>query len=106
MAKVESEERLVRSESFVARVVDGETLIVPISARVGGPASIYSFNGTATLIWKLLETPKTVAELAAAVAQEYDVDSERGERDVAEFVGEMKAVALVAVPAAMAMAGD
>jgi hypothetical protein len=106
VAKVGREHGFVRSESFVARVVDGETVIVPISARIGDPASIYNFNGTATLIWKLLETPKTVLELAAAVAQEYEVDSERAERDVAEFVGEMKAVGLVAVPAAMARAGN
>jgi hypothetical protein len=106
VANVGREERFIRSESVVARVVAGETLIVPVRARVGDLASIYSFNGTGTLIWKLLETPKTVTELATAVAQEYQVESERAECDVAEFVSEMKAAGLVEVPAAMAMAGD
>ena len=106
MANMGREERFVRSESVVARVVAGETLIVPVRAKVGDLASIYSFNGTGTLIWKLLETPKTVTQLATAVAEEYQVESERAERDVAEFVREMKAVGLVEVPAAMAMAGD
>ena len=100
------EERFSRSESVVARVVAGETLIVPIRAKVGDLASIYSFNGTGTLIWKLLETPKTVAELVTAVLREYDVESEQAKRDVVEFVGDMKSVGLVEVPAAMAMAGD
>jgi hypothetical protein len=99
-------EVLVRSESVVARVVAGETLIVPIRAKVGDLASIYSFNGTGTLIWKLLASPKTVAELAAAVAQEYQVEIAQAERDVANFVSEMKAVGLVEVPAAAAMAAD
>jgi hypothetical protein len=103
---VRHQERFVRSESVVARVVAGETLIVPIRAKVGDLASIYSFNGTGTLIWKLLETPKTVTELVTGVLQEYDVETEQAERDVAEFVGEMKSVGLVEVPAAMAMAGD
>ena len=106
MANVGQGETLVRSQSVVARVVAGETLIVPIRAKVGDLASIYSFNGTGTLIWKLLETPKTVAELAIAIAREYEVEAEQAERDVAEFVGEMKAVGLVELPAAMAMAGD
>lgn len=101
-----SEQTFVRSQSVVARVVAGETLIVPVRARVGDLASIYSFNGTGSLIWKLLESPKTVAELATAVAQEYTVEPEKAERDVAEFVGEMKAVGLVEVPASVAMAGD
>jgi len=100
------DETLVRSRSVVARVVAGETLIVPVRSKVGDLASIYSFNGTGTLIWKLLESPRTIAELASAVAQEYAVEPERAERDVTEFVGEMKAVGLVEVPALAAMAGD
>jgi hypothetical protein len=96
----------IRSQSVVARVIAGETLIVPVRAKVGDLASVYSFNGTASLIWKLLESPRTVTELAAAVAREYDVDPAQAERDVTSFVDEMKAVGLVEVPASVAMAGD
>ena len=79
------DEIFVRSESVVARVVAGETLIVPVRAKVGDLASIYSFNGTGTLIWKLLESPRTVAEMAAAVAQEYDVELGAGRAGCDEF---------------------
>ena len=106
MADMGRNATLVRSQSVVARVVAGETLIVPVRAKVGDLASIYSFNGTGTLIWKLLETPKSVTELAAAIAQEYEVEPAQAERDVAEFVGEMKAVGLVEACASMAMAAD
>ena len=100
------QEKLIRSQSVVARVVAGETLIVPVRAKVGDLASIYSFNGTGTLIWKLLESPHTVETLAEAVAGAYDVDMARAEKDVTDFVNEMKVVGLVQAPAAMAMAGD
>jgi len=96
----------VRSQSVVARVVAGETLIVPIRAKVGDLASIYSFNGTGSLIWKLLESPKTLSELASAVAHDYEVELAQAEHDVAGFVDEMKAVGLVEVVAALPMAGD
>jgi hypothetical protein len=96
----------VRSESVVARVVAGETLIVPVRARVGDLASIYSFNGTGTLIWRLLESPRTVSELTTAVVDEYEVDQATAMRDVTDFVREMKSVGLVEVPASMPMAGD
>jgi len=99
-------DKIIRSQSVVARVVAGETLIVPIRGKVGDLASIYSFNGTGTLIWKLLESPKSVGELAMAVAEAYEVEPSRAERDVEQFVGEMKAVGLVEVPASVAMAGD
>lgn len=106
MATMSLPQTFIRSESVVARVVAGETLIVPVRAKVGDLASIYSFNGTGSLIWKLLESPKTLSELAAAVAQEYEVETAQAERDVTDFVNEMKAVGLVEVPAAFAMAGD
>lgn len=104
MALLAKEEKFVRSQSVVARVVAGETLIVPVRAKVGDLASIYSFNGTGTLIWKLLESPQTVAQIADAVAQEYEVERERAESDVTEFVSEMKAVGLVEIPAAQSLA--
>ena len=99
-------EKFIRSRSVVARVIAGETLIVPIRGKVGDLASIYSFNGTGTLIWKLLESPQTVGQLAASIAQEYDVDPAQAERDMEGFVGEMKAVGLVEVAASVAMPGD
>ena len=104
-AKLETE-TLVRSQAVVARVVAGETLVVPIRGKVGDLASIYSFNVTGSLIWKLLESPRTVAELAKAVAQAYEVEPALAERDVTNFVSEMKSVGLVEVPADVVIAGD
>ena len=100
------DEKFIRSQSVVARVVGGETLIVPIRGKVGDLSSIYSFNGTGTLIWKLLDSPRTIAQLADGVMQEYEVEAAQAERDVANFVSEMKAVGLVEVPASVAIAGD
>jgi hypothetical protein len=102
------EQVLVRSQSVVARVVAGETLIVPIRSKVGDLASIYSFNATGSLIWKLLESPRTVTQLAVEVARAYEVEPAVAERDVTNFVSEMKSAGLVevAAAAAMAMAGD
>src|SRR5256885_7194199 len=105
MGSMLKDQVFIRSESVVARVVGGATLIVPVRAKVGDLASIYSFNRTGTLIWKLLTSPKSVAELAAAVAQEHEVDPAQAEWDVTNFVNEMKAVGLVEVPSPVAMAG-
>jgi len=106
LTAMRNQQSFVRSQSVVARVVAGETVIVPARAKVGDLASIYSLNGTASLIWKLLESPRTLAELAKAMVQEYEVEPKQAARDVAEFVDEMKAIGLVEVPASMAMAGD
>lgn len=96
----------VQSQAVVARVVAGETLIVPVRAKVGDLSSIYKFNGTGTLIWKLLEKPRTASEIAVVVAEQYEVDLSQAEVDVMSFVSEMQSVGLVEAPVALPMAGD
>lgn len=103
---VDEGQTLARSQSVVARVVGGETLIVPIRGKVGDLASIYSLNGTASLIWKLLERPKSLSELVIAVSTEYEVDTELADRDVRNFVCEMKSVGLVDFSCPLAMDGE
>jgi hypothetical protein len=95
---VAGERVLVRSQAVVSRCIAGETLIVPVRGRVCDLASIYSFNKTGSLIWKLLETPRTMSEIASAMTQEFDVTREQAECDAARFVREMVSVGLVEVP--------
>jgi hypothetical protein len=98
------EQIFVRSQTVVSRRIAGETLIVPVRGKVGDLASIYSFNGTGSLIWQSLESPKTLPELIAAVEQEYAVEHEQAARDVKQFLDEMFSADLVEVRPAVAMA--
>jgi|GEM_PF-506543 len=97
------EHLFVRTRSVVSRVVAGETLIVPVRGKVGDLASIYSFNGTGTLIWQLLDSPRDLAELVDAVEREYAVDSERAQCDVTQFLNDMLSVELVETRPRVAM---
>lgn len=91
------EQVFTRSRTVVSRVVAGETLIVPVRGKVGDLASIYSFNGTGSLVWQLLEGSRTLAELASAVEGEYEVGHEQAQKDVTQFLDDMLSVGLVDV---------
>ncbi|MGA7907676.1 MAG: PqqD family protein [Candidatus Sulfotelmatobacter sp.] len=93
----------VRSQSVVSRLIGGETLIVPVRGNVGDLASIYSFNQIGSLIWRLLDIPKSLGELVAEVEQEYEVDSERARKDVEQFLNDMLSAGLVEVRSAAAV---
>ena len=88
----------VRSQAVVSRRVAGETLIVPIRGRVGDLASIYSFNETGSLIWKLLEMPRTLDEVVDGMILEFAVTREQAKSDAEHFVSEMLLAGLVEVP--------
>jgi hypothetical protein len=95
MSTGSGEQLFTRSRSVVSRVVAGETLIVPVRGKVGDLASIYSFNGTGSLIWKLLEAPRSLADLIDAVEREYAVEPEQAQKDVTQFLNDMLSVGLV-----------
>lgn len=98
------EQLFTRSRSVVSRVVAGETLIVPVRGKVGDLASIYSFNGTGSLIWKLLDTPRGLTDLIDAVEREYEVEKERAQKDVTQFLNDMLSVGLLDVCPRVALA--
>ena len=79
---------------------------MPVRGKVGDLASIYSFNGTGTLIWQLLDTPRTLAELIDAVEHEYAVAHEKAQNDVKQFLNDMLSVELVAVQSVAAAESD
>ena len=94
----EPEEQLfTRSRSVVSRVIAGETLIVPVRGKVGDLASIYSFNATGSLIWQLLDTPRTLTDLIDAVEREYEVGQEQAQKDVRQFLSDMLSAELLTV---------
>lgn len=84
-----------RSRCVVSRVSGEETLIVPVRGRVGDMTSIYSLNGTGSLLWQLLDSPKDLPRLIAAVEQ--DQVGEEARKVVTEFLDEMLSFGLVEV---------
>jgi hypothetical protein len=103
MATLSEEGIFVRSQAVIARVVAGETLIIPVRDKVGDLASIYSLDSAGSLIWKFLVSSRTVAQLATAFAQEFEVEPEMVRQDVADFLHEMLAVGMVELSASVTM---
>jgi hypothetical protein len=74
-----------------------------VRGKAGDLASIYSFSGTGSLIWQLLEAPRALPELISAVERECKVRTDEAQRDVTQFVNEMFSVGLVEVFPRIAM---
>lgn len=95
MTTVPTNSRYLQSDSVVARVIAGETLIVPVRGGVGDLASIYSLNELGSFLWRQLQPAKTCEELVSLVLDEYDVTAEMAEQDVRTFLDKIKDVGLV-----------
>jgi len=83
-----------RTEGLLEAEQDGELLGMHIDN-----GACYAFNPTALRVWRLLETPKTVAELRDGLMAEFEVDQETCEASLQRLLHEMQRERLV-IPAA------
>ncbi len=71
---------------FVYREIAGEFILVPVGRTAEGFSGLASLNEAGLFLWKLLERRQTLRELAAALAEEYELTAEMSCRDVTDFL--------------------
>jgi hypothetical protein len=57
----------------------------------------YGLNTVGTRIWKLIQEPRTVHEIRDALLEEYEVESERCERDVLALLQKLASKGLIEI---------
>ncbi len=80
----------VRSDDVVAREIEGELIIVPLTAGIGNMEDeLYTLNETGKAIWDRLDGHHTLRQVIGELAEEYAAPSEDITHDVAGLVGEL-----------------
>ncbi len=77
-----------RSPRFVSRRLDGELLLVPISAGAADMDSIFILNEVASFIWETVDG-QPLERLVAAMTSAFDVAAEDAARDARALLGEL-----------------
>ncbi len=75
--------------------VAGEHLLVPIGAQVMDLNGIIILNETGAYLWEVLAQERSLDELAAAVADEFDVEPDAARADVQAFLDEIAQIGLL-----------
>ena len=87
---------LAPSDDVVSREIEGELIIVPITSGIGDlEDEIYTLNDTGRAIWHRLDGRRTLAEVAAELAEEYDASLETISHDVLGLTTELKSRKIV-----------
>ena len=88
-----------KNENFVYRMIQHETILVPIKDNVGDMDSLYNLNEVGAFIWGRLDGEKTLRDIEAMIIEEFDVSSEKAQEDLGEFVRQLKEIdAILEVP--------
>ncbi|MCB0994398.1 MAG: PqqD family protein, partial [Acidimicrobiales bacterium] len=81
-----------RSGEALEAIVDGQAVLLSIDS-----GDFYELNGTASVIWSLIDGDRSVGEIVEALHDEFDVDEQRCRDEVLDFVGRMVANNLAVV---------
>ncbi len=72
-----------------AELGDEIVALDPVAGRCLG------FNEAAAVVWKLLEQPKSIEQLSAALAEDFDVTADQCTADVRELMEQFAVLGLV-----------
>ncbi len=78
-----------RHENVVLRDIVQEIILFPLKQR-GETDFLYNINDTAKFIWDQLDGQKNLAQIAAAVQKEFQVDAQRAEADIVLFIQKLE----------------
>lgn len=81
----------VDTDQVASRVFEGEAVLIHY-----GSSEYFSLNPAGTLIWEILEqSPRTVSEIAAAVAPHFPAEDEEATAQVQSFIDQLRDASLV-----------
>lgn len=84
--------RFAKNPGVVTRQVVGETILIPLTKKMGEQACLYTLDETAAFLWERLDGQASGRDLALALKTAYEIDLERAEADVCLFLEELRSV--------------
>lgn len=79
-------------DCYIRRKIAGDDFLVPVGQQAKNKNGIVLLNGTAAFLWEQLSEPRSVPELCAALAEEYELNGEDVTEDVLSFIEYMRSL--------------
>lgn len=90
MAEINIDKIYVPSEAIVARVIEGELIIVPLVAGIGDmDDELFTLNETGKAIWENLDGKTKLKAVIEKLSDDYDAPPELIQIDVLGLVNEL-----------------
>lgn len=86
------DEKLIlrKNPDVVARVIDDETILLPIFKSSEEANCIYSLDKTGSVIWKMIDGKKTLGSIKKAILKEFDATPAEVDKEMKKFLKDLK----------------
>lgn len=82
--------KIVKKNSELAwRIIDNETIIIPLDEQSPETEKINFLNETATRIWELIDGKNSIKDIIIKICQEYEVEKKEAEKEVVNFINKL-----------------
>ena len=83
---------LLKNENMAVRVIDEETVLMPIFGSTDKINSIFTLNKVGSRIWSLINGKRTVGEIKEQLSGVFTVTPARLNKEVAAFLQDLKKI--------------
>lgn len=81
---------------FVKRNIANEDFLVPVGTGAQKFKGLFALTDVAAYIWDQLPEVNSDEEMVAMILEEYEVSQEDAKKDVAEFLGKLREMEIIA----------
>jgi hypothetical protein len=84
-----------KKDEIAGRSIAGESFLIPVCGRPVDLENIFVLNPMADFIWQRLDGEQTVAEILAAIVENFTVGPEQARADLADLIGQLRSNGLI-----------
>lgn len=89
---------LRKNSDMVTRVIDDETILLPIYKTSHEINCIYTLNKVASRVWEMFDGKKTVGEIKKQLLKEFDTTPEEVDKETQKFLKDLKEIKAIVTP--------
>lgn len=86
---------LRKNKDMVTRVIDDETILMPIYKTSDEINCIYTLNKTASRVWELLDGKRTLTKIKDKLLSEFDALPEEIDKEMEKLLKDLKEIKAV-----------
>ncbi len=86
---------LRKNPDMVTRVIDDETILLPIYKTSDEINCIYNLNKVASKVWEMIDGKRTLAEIKARLLKEFDTTPKEVKKELAGLLKDLKEIKAV-----------
>src|SRR4030042_4863700 len=78
-----------KNGDIVTRRIAGDLFLIPIRGKIAEMQRIFVLNSVSECIWQELNGQKRLEEIRKSVVAKFDVEEEKEDSDIREFIAEL-----------------